>query len=222
MNKKLYFLALLLFCFSIKALSQATIVNVSGNANTLSITNNIATVVDPDLVITADGNLTDFTISITGSYVTGDLLSYTGSLPSGIIAVAFNSTSRSLRFTGSTSAANWQTLLRTVTIQTVSATCYQEQRQVSFVVGSKYYNNLNGHFYELSSSASYWSAGFTNASTQSYFGRIGYMATLTSQAENSFVSKILAENSWFGGSDDYTYINAATGISTFANQTASI
>ncbi len=219
MNKKLYFLALLLFCFSTKALSQATEVNVSGNTNTLTITNNVATVVDNALVITANGNITDFTISITGSYVTGDLLSYTGSLPSGITPVAFNATSRSLQFTGSTTAANWQTFLRTVTIQTVSATCYQEQRQVSFVVGSKYYNNLNGHFYELSPTSTYWKAGFTNAAAQSYFGRLGYMATLTSQAENSF-SKILGTDSWIGASDDYTYINTAIGVpNTFTNQT---
>ena len=228
MNKKLYFLALLLFCFSIKALSQATTVNVSGNTNTLSITNNIATVVDPDLVITADGNLTDFTISITGSYVTGDLLSYTGSLPSGVTevtsgspAVAFNTTTRSLQFSGTVAASVWQELLRRVTIQTVSATCYQEQRQVSFVAGSKYYNNLNGHFYELSPTLTYWKAGFTNAAVQSYFGRLGYMATLTSQAENSFVSKILAADSWIGASDDYTYINTAIGVpNTFTTQTA--
>ena len=221
MNKKLYFLALLLFCFSIKALSQATTVNVSGNANTLSITNNIATVVDPDLVITADGNLTDFTISITGSYVTGDLLAYNGTLPAGITPVAFNATTRSLQFTGTASAANWQTLLRTVTIQTVSATCYQEQRQVSFVVGNMYYNNLNGHFYELSPTTTIWSTGFTNAAAKSYFGRLGYMATLTSQAENSFVSKILAADSWIGASDDYTYINTAIGVpNTYTTQTA--
>ena len=114
MNKKLYFLALLLFCFSIKALSQATTVNVSGNTNTLSITNNVATVVDPDLVVTADGNLTDFTISITGSYVTGDLLAYNGTVPAGITAVAFNATTRSLQFTGTVAASVWQELLRRV------------------------------------------------------------------------------------------------------------
>lgn len=228
MNKKLYFFALLLFCFSIKALSQATEVNVSGNTNTLTITNNVVTVVDNALVVTANGNITDFTISITGSYVTGDILSYTGSLPSGVTvvtsgspAVTFNTTTRSLQFSGTVAASVWQELLRRVTIQTVSATCYQEQRQVSFVAGSKYYNNLNGHFYELSPTLTYWKAGFTNAAVQSYFGRIGYMATLTSQAENSFVSKILAADSWIGASDDYTYINTAIGVpNTFTTQTA--
>ena len=218
MNKKLYFLALLLFCFSIKALSQATEVNVTGNTNTLTITNNVATVVDNALVVTANGNISDFTISITGSYVTGDVLSYTGSLPSGITPVTFNPTTRSLQFTGSTTAANWQTLLRTVTIQTVSATCYQEQRQVSFVVGSKYYNNLNGHFYELSSSGGNWSAGFTNAASKSYFGRLGYMATLTSTSENSFVWKILGTNSWIGASDDFNYIFSSPGVKTYTSQ----
>jgi hypothetical protein len=221
MNKKLYFLALLLFCFSIKALSQATEVNVSGNTNTLTITNNVVTVVDNAIEVTANGTITDFTISITGSYVPGDLLAYNGTVPAGISPVAFNTTSRSLQFIGTASASVWQELLRRVTIQTVSATCYQEQRQVSFVVGSKYYNNLNGHFYELSPTSTYWKAGFTNASARSYFGRIGYMATLTSQAENSFVSKILAADSWIGASDDFSYINAATGTNTFASQSAS-
>ena len=217
------FMSLMLLSFSANVFSQiATTVNLYGNASTLTITNNVATVVDDALVIEANGTLTDFTVSITGSYVLGDVLSYIGSTPSGISASAFNTTTRSIQFTGTASVLVWQEFLRRVTIKTVSATCYQEQRQVSFVVGKKYYNISNDHFYELSTSNWFYKVALANANLTSYFGRVGYLATLTSPAENFFVSKILATDSWFGATDDYELINAAIGgTNTFANQAAS-
>lgn len=217
------FISLMLFFFPSKVFSQiATTVNLYGNASTLTITNNVSTVVDDALVIEANGTLTDFTVSITGSYVLGDELFYNGSLPSGIQASTFNSTTRSIQFTGTASVLVWQEFLRRVTIRTVSATCYQEQRQVSFVVGKKYYNISNDHFYELSTANWHYKDALANANLTSYFGRVGYLATLTSQAENFFVSKILATDGWFGASDDFELINAAIGgTNTFANQAAS-
>lgn len=199
---------------------NASTVSISGTGSTTTISNNTATVVDNGLTVSANGNITGFTVMITGSYTSGDILAYTGSLPSGVTAGSFNTTSRSLQFSGTTSAASWQTFLRTVTLRTTSATCYPEQRQVSFTAGAKFFNNLNGHFYELSANGSTWQSGFSNAASQSYFGRLGYMATITSQAENSFISKILGADSWIGSSDAFNYINAATGTTTFANQTA--
>ncbi len=134
------FISLMLFYFPSIVFSQiATSVNLYGNASTLTITNNVSTVVDDALVIEANGTLTDFTVSITGSYVLGDELFYNGSLPSGIQASTFNTTTRSIQFTGTASVLVWQEFLRRVTIRTVSATCFQEQRQVSFGGGKKYY-----------------------------------------------------------------------------------
>lgn len=112
-------------------------------------------------------------------------------------------------------------MLRTVTIQTVSATCYKEQRQVSFVVGNTYYNNMNGHFYENVPGAINWATALANAANKSYFGRAGYLATMTSLAETNFLWKIMASDSWMGASDDFNYINATTGTTTYANQAAS-
>lgn len=149
MNTYTTYLIVFIFCVANKVFSQATTVNVAWTSNTLTITNNVSTAVDSGLTVTADGNLTDFTVTITGSYTTGDVLAYTGTLPSGITAAAFNATTRSLVFSGTTTAADWQTLLRTLTITTVSTNCYQEQRQVSFVVGNTYYNNMNGHFTKM-------------------------------------------------------------------------
>lgn len=203
------------------AQTAATSVDVTGTSTTNTITNNTATYVDPNLNITANGTITGFVVTITDSYTTGDILSYTGTLPSGVTAAAFNTTTRSLVFSGSTTAANWQTLMRTVRLQTTSATCFPESRKVAFIAGNKYYNPLNDHFYEYRSTTGNWTPAKAYAETQSYFGRIGYLATSTSQAENSFMWKLIGNNSWIGCSDEYSAINAAVGYTLYANQTAS-
>lgn len=219
MYKYIKYLSVIIFCLSSKVFSQATTVNIAGTDSTLTIVNNVETSVDPLLSINADGNLTNFTVTITGSYTAGDILGYTGTLPSGVSAAAFDATTRSLVFTGTTTAANWQTLLRTVTLKTVSAVCYQEQRQVSFVVGNKYYNNMNGHYYERVNGSISWVNALSNAEAKSYFGRQGYLVTMTSLAETNFIWKIMTDNSWMGASDNNVYINAATGTTTYATNT---
>lgn len=196
----------------------ATTANVSGTTSVNTISNNTATAVDGGLTLTSNGNITGFTITITGSYTSGDELGYTGTLPSGISAAAFNTTTRSLVFTGTTSAANWQALLRTVTIKTTSAVCNPESRKVSFIVGNKYYNIMNGHFYEYYATGLSWTNAKATAEGMSYFGRQGYLATLTSQAENSFASVLIGQNSWIGSSDDKDQLNTALGYTAFAAQ----
>ena len=222
---KLHLSVLMMSLFAItqfKSFAQtaATSVDVTGTSSTNTIVNNTATFVDPNLNVTANGTINGFVVTITDSYTAGDILSYTGSLPSGISAAAFNTTTRSLVFSGSTTAANWQALLRTVRLQTTSATCFPESRKVAFIAGNKYYNPLNDHFYEYRSTTGNWIPAKAYAETQSYFGRIGYLATSTSQAENSFMWKLIGNNSWIGCSDEYTQINAAVGYTLYANQAA--
>jgi hypothetical protein len=214
MIKNTTYILLITLFFVSTVFSQATSINVDGTSSTLTITNAVQSTVDPLLTITANGDITAFIVTITGSYSAGDVLSYTGVLPSGITVSTFNTTTKSLVFTGTTSAANWQVLLRTVTITTTSAACYQEQRQVSFVAGNKYYNNLNGHFYENISGAINWVNALATAATKSYFGRQGYLATMTSLSETNFIWKTLTTDSWMGASDNNVYINAATGTTT--------
>lgn len=198
----------------------ATTVNVSGTGTTLNLQNNVATIVDANFNLSANGNITGFTISITDSYTSGDILDYTGALPSGVSAAPFNTSTRSLVFSGTTSASNWQTLLRTVRLSTTSAVCNPESRKVSFVVGNKYYNIMNGHFYEYYSTTLNWTNARATAANSSYFGREGYLATLTSLSENSFSSVLVGQNSWIGCSDNYLEINSALGFSLYANQAA--
>lgn len=199
----------------------ASTVQVGVTSSTNTVTKATATVVDPNLTLTSDGTISGFTVQITGSYTNGDVLGYDGSLTSGITVLSggFNTTYKALQFAGIADAATWQDLLRRVTITTANVTCYPEQRQVSFIVGSKLYNLINGHFYEKSASATSWITGYNNAKVTSYFGRQAYMVTTTSAAENSLVASY--SQSWLGSSDDYNYINTAVGYTKYTQQGSS-
>lgn len=61
----------------------------------------------------------------------------------------------------------------------------------------------NGHWYEFIADDATWAAAHTNAIGSTYLGMQGYLATVTSANENTFVSIALAEGvlAWLGGSD---------------------
>jgi hypothetical protein len=216
-NFILILLTLLLVPFASAA--QATSVTLGGTSSSLSATYNTATTVDPNLTITSNGNITGFRVQISQTYTSGDVLDYTGTLPTGITQ-SWNSTTGVLSFNGTTSAANWQTLLRTVRFKSTSATCYANLRRITFVAGTVYYNPLTEHYYEYVAGNTTWTNAYTVSSAKSYFGRAGYLATILSEAENNFIWKLMSSDAWFGASDDYGYINTAKGSTVYANQSA--
>jgi hypothetical protein len=205
--------------FPILSYAQATTITLGGTSSNLSATYNTATTVDPNLTITSNGNITGFRVQISQTYTSGDVLDYTGTLPTGITQ-SWNSTTGVLSFNGTTSAANWQTLLRTVRFKSTSATCYANLRRITFVAGTVYYNPLTEHYYEYVAGSTTWTNAYTVSSAKSYFGRAGYLATMSSEAENNFIWKLMSSDAWFGACDDYLYVNAALGTSTFASQSA--
>ncbi|MBS4065014.1 MAG: IPT/TIG domain-containing protein, partial [Chitinophagaceae bacterium] len=95
-----------------------------------------------------------------------------------------------------------------------------ERRKVTFVAGETYYNPLNGHFYRPITSNGSWVDNKLATQSLSYYGRQGYLVTLTSESENSFVSKFVGQNSWIGCSDNYLEINNAVGYTKYADQNA--
>jgi hypothetical protein len=167
--------------------AQATTVSVSGSTSTLSASYNAATVIDTNLTITANGTITNFRVQISQTYTSGDVLDFTGTLAG--VTGSFNSTTGVLVFTGTATASNWQTLLRTVRFKSTTSTCYALQRSITFVAGTVFYNPLTEHFYEYVPSSGSWTTAKTSASNRSYFGRAGYLATMSSEAENNFIWK---------------------------------
>ena len=210
---------LTLFLVPFASAAQATSVTLGGTSSSLSATYNTATTVDPNLTITSNGDITGFRVQISQTYTSGDVLDYTGTLPTGITQ-SWNSTTGILSFNGTTSAANWQTLLRTVRFKSTSTTCYANLRRVTFVAGTVYYNPLTEHYYEYVAGNTTWTNAYTVSSAKSYFGRAGYLATILSEAENNFIWKLMSSDAWFGASDDYGYINTAKGSTVYTSQSA--
>jgi gliding motility-associated-like protein len=215
---RLVVLSVSMLLIQLVAKSQA--ITISGTGTTLSLVKNVQTVVDPGLNISSQENITNFTVSITDSYQSGDVLGYTGSLPLGVQASAFNTATLSIVFTGTLSAAEWQAFLRRVTLKTANNDCLPERRKITFVAGDTYFNPLNGHYYRITSTSGSWTSSKTTTQSLSYFGRQGYLVTLTSAAENSFVSKFVGLDSWIGATDNYLEINEAVGYTKYANQAA--
>ncbi|TWI80566.1 putative secreted protein (Por secretion system target) [Lacibacter cauensis] len=200
--------------------SAAGQMNISGSSSLNNTSANTATIVSPELTVTSNGLIDGFTVSISEGYTAGDELGYSGALPSGISTTGFNSTTGVLVFTGSMLAADWQEFLRRVTFQSTSSICFPERRKVSFTAGNRFYNPLTGHFYEYVNASIDWPDAKNAAAARSFFGRQGYLATITSPAENNFIWKIMNSDAWFGASDDYMQINEAVGSVLYADQSA--
>ncbi|WP_313409447.1 DUF4347 domain-containing protein [Stutzerimonas kunmingensis] len=68
--------------------------------------------------------------------------------------------------------------------------------------GGKAYYDYNGHFYEfITAEGVTWSAAKTAAEGMTFMGMKGYLATVTSEGENTFVTDKLAGDGWIGASD---------------------
>ncbi len=176
-------------------------------------------VIDNAVTITGSTSITQASVSISSGFQSGDVLSYdAGSLPSGVTG-SFSSVTGILTFAGSATPANYQTLLRTVNISLSSASA--STRTATFTLGNLG-SYTNGHYYKFVSGAVSWTAAKAAAAAvgNQYYGLTGYLATITSSGENTFIKQTLAADGWIGASDNYSEINTATGATTYANQTA--
>lgn len=183
--------------------------------------NQAAVIVDSGVTVVNDaGNITGGKVSITSGFASGDTLACTNS---GTITCSYNATTGILTFTGTDTPANWQAIFRTVTIATTSAST--TARTVAFTIGSAIPYSGNGHFYEfVASSGISWTAANTAANGKNLFGLQGYLVTVTSAEENSFVSSKLQGEGWMGASDvttesDWKWVTGPEAGTTFFTQT---
>ncbi|WP_123985228.1 T9SS type A sorting domain-containing protein [Taibaiella soli] len=198
--------------------AQTASAPITGNASTLQVTPSSTTAykVDSTILLDASTNYTGATVSING-FQSGDVLAYTSISGSGITG-SYNSTTGVLTFTGSSSALNYQNILRSVTLTSGTTS---GSKSVAFSIGSALTYSGNGHYYQFISGGNSWGTAKYRADTMRLYGLHGYLATITSQGENDFITNKLQADGWIGSSDDYKHINMATGATTYANQTAS-
>lgn len=108
-----------------------------------------------------------------------------------------SSTGSKLEFSGSRSDVN--TALATLTY--TSSNTGADTLEVSLVDAGQVFFPDNGHLYEYVNSTLTWGGAKTAAEARTKYGAQGYLATITSQAENDFVADRLDNAGWMGASD---------------------
>lgn len=208
-------------CILLSAISLRA--QITGTGTTLSVNASSATVIDPAIVVSGSTSITNVTVQISTNFYAGDALSYDASLAATLgITGEYTTMSNAtgiLYLTGTTTPANWQALLRTVSFQNASAACGPSTREIVFMPGRVLQNLYNGHYYEFVSGSYTWKEAKTAAAQRSYNGMQGYLATSTSAGENNFVWKLMNADAWVGATYDRDELLAA-GITIYADQAA--
>jgi hypothetical protein len=95
------------------------------------------------------------------------------------------------------------------------------ERPATANAANVYYNPDNGHYYEFVAGSFAWSTARATAASRSLFGMTGYLATITSLEESTFLARsITAPNIWIGAIDMYLDILTPEGTRRYASQTA--
>ena len=138
------------------------------------------------------------TVTISGG-TGGDSLGFTdqngitGSFTSGVLTLS-----------GTTTVANYQTAFRTVTYSTSAAGTVTPT--ITFAVQPTADQTIGGnnHFYENVTAEVSWTTAETDAAAKTLFGLTGYLATVLSDAENTFIFNLVSgngEGAWIGATD---------------------
>jgi hypothetical protein len=192
-----------------------TLITVANSKNYAGAT---ALAVDPNLNVAGTANLDGARVLIGGFVAAKDELGVSGqtgtsgTLASGI-TWSYDDTTGVLSLDGSSSTANYQAALRSITYTNATPTDPGAARTIRFSLGKLLSNPVNGRFYEFvpadGSSATRgisWTAArdAAGAANNTYFGRKGYLATITSDTEQQFVQQRVTGNGWIGANDATT------------------
>ena len=175
-----------------------------GGASTTAQSGGQGVLVDPNVVVSdPDGpNLTTASVSISNFTLVAaeDRLLFTDQ--SGITG-SYNNATGILTLSGSASAADYQTALRSVQYQNINpGSANTTARSISFSIAPGAFSQATGHFYEFVAAPGIsWTDAKIAADARNIFGLQGYLATLTSQAENDFAFSKVQSVGWIGASD---------------------
>lgn len=162
-------------------------------------------------------------VIIAGNFRSGqDQLVPAGGTNADGITFAYDASRGVLTLSGTATVAQYEAALRSVRYNNTSDNPDVSPRTITMTIGNVVALTIGGvnHYYEVVSGPLSWTAAKLAAENRTFQGMTGYLATLTSQAENDFVREKLIADAWMGASDDYLLINAATGTTTYANQAA--
>ncbi len=175
-----------------------------GNVPITARSGGAAVPVDPNLTIVDYGpNLTTASVSIGTNFTPAeDRLLFTDQ---GGITGSYNASSGILTLSGSATPAQYQAALRTVQYQNINTnpgSVNQAPRSISFSIAPGTYNATNGHFYDFVPALNItWTDAKAAADAMTVYGLKGYLATITSAAEDTFAFSKIQATGWIGSSD---------------------
>ncbi len=191
------FAALALAAGRAGAVPPTTIATTS--STTQYLPQSAAVTIDSGLTVSSSSTIDGAKVAISTGFVSAqDVLSFTAQ--NGITG-SYSSVTGILTLTGSTTAANYQTALASITYNnTGGAAPNTNARVITFTLGSGLQFATTGHFYEFVSNGSNidWATAKTAAAARTYFGLQGYLTTVGSAAENSFILTKLTGTGWMG------------------------
>jgi len=170
--------------------------------------NPINIVTDFSITDTDDTTIASFFIQISSGYqINFDRLELVGSHPNITESWDINEGKLTLVASSSGSEILFSDLENAVkdVIFTTSATNIVEEKSFSLSIGDANYLPSTDHFYEFVAEQSItWTNAKIAAENRTYYGRQGYLATLTSQEEAEFAGQQASGPGWIGGSDEET------------------
>ncbi len=110
-------------------------------------------------------------------------------------------TGSTLTFSGARSDVN----AALATLHYVSTSAGNDTLEVALAAPDQIYNEDNGHVYQYIGDQVTWQDAYDAAAAATYDGVPGYLATITSQAENDFIQSKLSGDGWLGASDSDDY-----------------
>jgi hypothetical protein len=195
---------LLISCIVLTSVAQAA-TTVATSDSTITYTENDDMYIDPGLTITgSESTYTSAKVYIGDGYVRyQDYLRYS---TTGSIYGSFDDSTGILTLTGSGDAAAYQAAFRNVRYENINQEPNTADRKITFVLGGNtLYSEVTGHYYEyVASSHISWDAAKTAAEGRWLEGMQGYLATITSEPENTFISTKIQGQAWIGASDANT------------------
>lgn len=132
------------------------------------------------------------------NFVAGDKLDVASA--SGITGT-YNPINGILTLKGAASVEDYKKVLSSVTFSTTSSVT--TERTIQFTLGDALPYEGNGHFYKYvnKNTSITWDAAKAEAEKSEYFGRKGYLVTITSPEENTFVKEKTLGIGWLGAKD---------------------
>ncbi len=167
--------------------------------------NGSAEVIQPTIIVTGNGTLDGALVLISANFVPiSDTLGIQGKTgTSGTVdglTWIYTPTTGVLALSGNAALSTYQSALRQVTFSSSSSSTLA--RTIQFSLGSSLPNAANDHYYEfVSGNGITWTAAQVAAAARNFFGLQGYLATVTSAAENAFVASKLQGQGWMGAND---------------------